>query len=110
MADDVLHLGYFPTRLEAMARDLIGKLGHPDDAERRRAADALCREIDAFVAVPELVRALESDALPRRTLAVECLRRIAGTSNGYDPDAPPGERRAAIGRWRRWWKANRESF
>lgn len=110
VADDVLHLGYFPTRLEQMTRGLIDRFDHPDPAERQRAADELCREIDAFVAVPELFRALESDSLQRRTLAVECLRRTAKTSNAYQPDAPSDQRRAALARWRQWWTANRDRF
>ena len=110
VADDVLHLGFFPTRLERMARDLIAQFDHPDEAQRRKAADKLARDIDPFVAVPELFRALDSPSAPRRALAVECLRRITRAGHGYAPDAARAERRAATDRWRDWWKANRDRY
>ena len=110
VADDVLHLGYFPTQLEQMARDRIARLDSPDPAERQRAADALCGDIDAFVAVPELFRALASDTQTRRAATIECVRRITQSHQGYEPDGPPEERRAAIRRWRQWWTANHDRF
>ena len=110
VADDVLHLGLFPTQLERMARDLIAELDAPDAAQRTRAADRLVRDIDTFVAVPELFRALDSRSASRRALAAECLRRITSTSHGYSPDAPRAERRAAIQRWRQWWKASKYRY
>jgi len=110
VADDVLHLGLFPTQLERMARDLIAEFDSPDPAESRQAADTLVRTIDPFVAVPELFRALGSESAARRAIAIDCLRRITGVRHGYSPDAPIAERRAAIARWRRWWKANKYRY
>ncbi|MFW6164057.1 MAG: hypothetical protein ACODAJ_14920, partial [Planctomycetota bacterium] len=110
VADDVLHLGLFPTRLEAMARERIADLGHEDEERRRKAADELVRKIDAFVAVPALLDALDADSLQRRTLAIECLRRITSSAHGYAPDAPRARRRAAIERWRRWWRENKYRY
>ena len=110
VADDVLHLGLFPTPLERMARDLIAQFDGADDAAARAAADKLVSDIDTFVAVPELIRALGSRAQRRRALAAETLRRITHTSHAYHPDAPPDQRKAAIRRWRAWWKDSKYRF
>ena len=110
VADDVLHLGLFPTRLERMARDLIADLDHPDEAQRRRAADKLVRDVDPFVAVPQLFRALDDPSGTRRAAAVECLRRITRAAHGYQPDAPRPERRDAIKRWRAWWRDSKYRY
>lgn len=110
VADDVFHLGLFPTQLERRARDLIEQLDAPDQAARQTAADKLVKEMDTFVGVPELIRALGSRSAQRRALAVECLRRITRTRHGYAPDASPQQRRAAIARWRAWWKRNKYRY
>ena len=110
VADDVLHLGWFPTDLERRARALIGQLDAPDQATRHKAADALVREMDSFVGVPELIRALGSPSAPRRAAAIECLRRITNTRHDYVPDAPPKARRQAIARWRAWWAKSKYRY
>lgn len=53
-------------------------------------------------AVPSLVRQLAADDLLARSAAVDALRRITGTTLGFDPDAPTDERHRAIGRWTDW--------
>jgi HEAT repeat protein len=53
-------------------------------------------------AVPSLVRQLAADDLLARSAAADALRRITGTTLGFEPDAPIGERRDAIGRWTDW--------
>ncbi len=108
-ADELLDLGLFPTRLEREARDLIARFA-ADEPTRRQAAAKLARDVDAFVAIPELIRALGSREARVRRLAAECLRKLARVEHGYDPDAPAAERRAAIARWRRWWRENEERF
>ena len=110
VADDVFHLGLFPTDLEREVRDLIRKLDGPEEAARREAADKLVRDGDAFVVVPALIRVLDSPSDQTRSLAADCLRRIAGTTNDYDPAAPAAARRAAIARWRQWWRENDRRF
>ena len=51
-------------------------------------------------AVPLLVDSLQDEDPSVRFYAVEGLRRITGTDNGYDYKAPAYERAAAIERWR----------
>jgi len=108
-ADELLDLGLFPTRLEREARDLIAQFA-ADERTRREAAAKLMRDVEPFVAIPELIRALGSREARIRQLAAECLRKLARVEHGYDPNAPAGERRAAIARWRRWWRENEDRF
>ena len=108
ITDDAFHLGIFPTQLELEARGHIARFDSADEAERRQAADQLIREIDAFVAVPELIRVLDSRTMQVRTLAAECLGRITKANLDYDPAASPAGRRAAIARWRQWFQEHRE--
>jgi len=76
----------------------------PDAGSRIRAVIASAKE-----PTPEdlrgMVGGLDSDDPALRTLAIAALERTAGDRFGYDPWAPEGERREAIGRWRRWLDA-----
>jgi len=110
VADDVFHLGLFPTQLERRARRLVEQLDAPDAATRRAAAGKLASEIDTYIAVPALLRALRSDSQQRRSLAIDTLRRITKAHHGYAPDAPAPERQAAAARWRRWWNDNKYRY
>jgi hypothetical protein len=109
VADRWLDLGWFPTALERRARRAIADLEGPEPA-RSEAMRRLGGEIDAFVAVPELIRAMGSSSPSRRAVAVACLRRITNVEHGYDPDAPPAARAAAIARWKAWWEQNHRRF
>jgi len=109
-ADEVLDLGLFPTPLEREARELIANFASPDESARRQAVAKLMRNVEPFVAIPELIRALDSKDRRVRELAAECLRRLTATAEGYDPKAPRSERRAAIARWRKWWRQNYDRF
>jgi hypothetical protein len=110
IADDVLHLGLFPTELEREARSLIAQFDSPDAGVRSQAVERLLNDVEAFVTVPELIRALGSTSPQRRALADECLRQITQIHQGFDPNAPPAERRAAVRRWRTWWRENRYRY
>ncbi|MFP4056557.1 MAG: hypothetical protein ACLF0G_06790 [Candidatus Brocadiia bacterium] len=109
VADDVFHLGLFPTKLERRARSLIADFDGPPEV-RARAAARLVREVDSFVAVPALLDALDSASLQRRALAAECLRHLTKVEQGFDPEAPPADRRAAIQRWRDWWAEHKYRY
>jgi hypothetical protein len=109
VCDDAFHLGLFPTSLEREARGHIRQFGS-DDAAERKAADKLESGVDAFVAIPELIRALSDRSPQVRGLAAECLRRLTKTDLPFEPDAAPDERRAAIARWRQWWGENKDRF
>jgi hypothetical protein len=57
-------------------------------------------------AVPQLVDLLQDEDGSVRFYAIEGLRRITGTDNGYDYKADPQQRAAAVERWREFLKSN----
>jgi hypothetical protein len=56
-------------------------------------------------AIPQLVDSLEDEDPSVRFYAIEGLRRISGTDNGYDYKAPVHERAASVERWREFLNA-----
>jgi hypothetical protein len=56
-------------------------------------------------AVPQLVDSLEDEDPSVRFYAIEGLRRVTGTDNGYDYKAPAHERAASVERWREFLNA-----
>jgi hypothetical protein len=76
----------------------------PDAGSRIRAVVANAQEPSADD-LRGMVDALATDDPALRTLAIAALERTAGERFGYDPWAPEGERREAIGRWRQWLDA-----
>lgn len=57
-------------------------------------------------AVPKLVDFLQDEDKSVRFYAIEGLRRITGTDNGYDYKTAPHIRAAAVKRWREYLKTN----
>ena len=57
-------------------------------------------------AIPQLVDFLQDEDKPVRFYAIEALRRITGTDNGYDYKANPQLRAQAVERWREFIKTN----
>ena len=110
IADDLYDFGLFPSRYERMARDLIAQFDRADPAERKKAIDEFTSKIDQFLAVPELIRALDSHSPATRATAAGLLRDITGSNQAYDPAAPRAQRRAAIVRWRSWWHKHTYRF
>jgi hypothetical protein len=58
-------------------------------------------------ATPQLVDFLQDEDMAVRFYAIEALRRITGTDNGYDYKANPQSRAKAVERWREFLKSNR---
>jgi hypothetical protein len=56
-------------------------------------------------AVPRLVELLQDEDESVRFYAIEGLRRITGTDNGYDYKAGPQRRAEAVERWRQYLKS-----
>ena len=56
-------------------------------------------------AIPQLVDSLEEEDSSVRFYAIEGLRRITGTDNGYDYKAPVHERTVSVERWRDFMNA-----
>jgi hypothetical protein len=59
-------------------------------------------------AVPQLVDLLQHEDRSVRFYAIQSLRRITGTDNGFDYKANPKNRAAAVQRWREFVKSNKE--
>jgi hypothetical protein len=60
----------------------------------------------ASSAVPRLVDFLQDEDASARFFAIEALRRITGTDNGYDYKASPQLRAEAVERWREFLVSN----
>ena len=60
----------------------------------------------ASSAVPRLVDFLHDEDTSVRFFAIEALRRITGTDNGYDYKASPQLRAEAVECWREFLKSN----
>lgn len=73
----------------------------PEPASRLRAITQAARERDAS-AIPDLIRALESDDPAVRLFAIRALERVTGETRGYDHAAPESRRREAVDRWAAW--------
>jgi len=57
-------------------------------------------------AIPPLVNLLHDEDTSVRFFAIEALRRITGTNNGYDYKASPKLRAEAVERWHEFLKSN----
>lgn len=60
----------------------------------------------ASPAIPRLVDFLQDEDASVRFFAIEALRRITGTDNGYDYKASPQLRAEAVERWRESLNSN----
>lgn len=81
-------------------------LGAGGPADEIRAV-ARAAEGDDAQDLERLIQALDSDDPAERMLAIAALNRLTGLTFGYDFAASRAERRAAIGRWVEWWRAER---
>ena len=52
-----------------------------------------------------LIDALDDEDVRVRGNALKALREATGETQGFQPQAPPEERAAAVVRWRAWWTA-----
>lgn len=84
----------------------LSDLDSPDPAVRIMAIK-WAGDSKASSAVPRLVDFLHDEDASVRFFAVEALRRITGTDNGYDYKASPQLRAEAVERWREFLKSNR---
>ncbi len=94
-ADEIFHLGIFPTKLERLIAKDIDKFDHPDPRKRDEAMRHLLQYGD--FAVPQLVGAL--DRGPKiRDRAMEALRKITD----LDFESPE--------KWKNWHRLNKDEF
>jgi hypothetical protein len=110
IGDELCDFGLFPDQYQQMARGFIARFDSADPEDRRQAIEQFDAKIDDFLAVPELIRALDSPSLRIRATSIDLLRRITGVTQAYDPKAPQPERRRAIARWRSWFTNHNTRF
>ena len=94
-ADELFHLGLFPTKLDRMIAQAIEKFESQDPREREQGVKEIIEYGD--FAVPQLIKALDEPG-QARTLALRCLKKISGL-DFEDPE-----------KWKEWYKQHREEF
>ncbi|UCD76806.1 MAG: HEAT repeat domain-containing protein [Phycisphaerales bacterium] len=75
-----------------------GGFDSPNPAAKLYAMEQAVRAGDESAAA-RIVEQLDSDDPAVRMMAIESLRRLTGTTLGYDHSAASADRREAIGRW-----------
>ncbi len=94
-ADEVFHLGIFPTQLERMISKAINNLKSPDAAVKDSAKKEL--ELYGDFAVPQLIKALGDTQL--RPDVIDLLKEVSGKDLGSDPQA-----------WKDWFEKHKHEF
>lgn len=93
-ADEVFHLGLFPTKLDNLIEDAIDRTNSTDADTARRAANELVEYGD--FSVPQLIAALDGGA--PQAVVVQTLKRITGQDIS-DP-----------AQWKDWYRQHRKEF
>jgi hypothetical protein len=94
-ADEVFHLGIFPTRLERMISKAIKDLKSPDAQVQEQARKEL--ELYGDFAIPQLIKALDDPAIKSKVL--ELLKEASGKDLGPDPK-----------QWKDWYSRHKNEF
>jgi len=96
---------------ERRQKDAIGplmrQLRSPNQYVRYRALRAMAPMIGQGLA-PVFIESLNDEKSTVSRLAAQMLRQYGNVSFGFEPEAPAGEREAAIRKWRQWWEAQRK--
>jgi len=83
----------------------VAQLLSHNKSEVRDAATRIIITTAGADAVPYLIDFLNSpNPMIRRDAAVK-IRLVTGREFGYEYDAPEDERRAAVEKWKEWWRA-----
>lgn len=94
-ADEVFHLGIFPTRLERMISKAINNMKSPDASVQDQAKKEL--ELYGDFAIPQLIKALDDPQI--KVQALELLKSATGKDLGPDPKE-----------WKNWYSKHRNEF
>ena len=112
--DQIFELGWLPSRLESQIRSHISHLAAESQDARQKAKAAL-EQSPRFVAIPELMRSLNSDSAKIRSESASLLTAwtkdyLNGDLMGYSSESPPPERKLAIRKLWKWWQVVRQDF
>jgi len=94
-ADEVFHLGIFPTRLERMISKAIKNLKSPEAAVQDQAKKEL--ELYGDFAIPQLIKAMDDPQIKSQVL--ELLKSATGKDLGPDPKE-----------WKNWYSRHKNEF
>ena len=94
-ADEIFHLGIFPTRLERMISKAITNLKSPDPVVQDQAKKEL--ELYGDFAIPQLIKVLDDPAL--KTPVLELLKTASGKDLGPNPKE-----------WKDWYDRHKSEF
>ena len=86
---------------------LMRQLRSSDQFVRHRALRAMAPMIGQGL-VPIFIESLNDDKSTVSRLAAQILRQYANVSFDFEPEAPAGEREAAVRKWRQWWEERRK--
>jgi len=95
-ADELFHLGLFPTKLDRLIATAIDNLDSSQSAVREDARRELIQYGD--FAVPALVGTLDSGSANQKNLAMEILVKI--TDQEFD----------SAQRWQQWYQNHKDEF
>lgn len=76
----------------------------------RMAACRTLSDLDARIAVPDLIEALNDPATVVREAAVVALRRITKRGMRFDPLGSPADRTQRVAKWLQWWQKEGQAF
>ena len=93
-ADEIFHLGLFPTKLDKMIATAIEKTNDPDQAVVKQAASEIVEYGD--FSVPQLIAALDGGA--PQDLVIQSLKKITG-QDFSDP-----------AKWKEWYREHQKEF
>lgn len=94
-ADEIFHLGLFPTQLERMISKAITNLKSPEPQVRESAKKEL--ELYGDFAVPQLIKELDDPTI--QGVVIELLREVSGKDFGNDIKA-----------WKDWYQKHKKEF
>ena len=88
--------------LAASACTVVGPSYEDPTPEARLGAIRETAATGRMQDIPHLIQNLAADDAAVRFAAISELRRLTGTTNGYDFEAAEPERIAAIEQWKKW--------
>ena len=107
--EDGLVRGYCLAALARLGRYRdVAELLKSRDGRLRFAAAVALADAGMYLGLPQLIGGLRMKEVAVRRMALERLRRIAGSDFGYDARKGLKGQQAALQKWQKWYEANKE--
>ena len=81
-----------------------------EDLFVRMATSHVLVDLNAKLAVPNLIDTLEDDSSPVREAAMVALRDLTNQNFQFEPLGSESARKKRVAEWRNWWKRNGDDF